>query len=38
MALRPRHHGHPPRAEERPGREQLVDPPRQRQIVVIIGG
>jgi len=32
------HRRHPPRAEERPGREQLVDPPYQRRIAIIIGG
>jgi hypothetical protein len=29
--------GQPPRAEKRPGGEQLVDPPHQRQIVVVGG-
>lgn len=38
MALRPQQRGHPPRTEERPGGEQLVDPPLQRQIVIIVGG
>jgi len=37
MSFRPQHCRHPPRAEERPSREQLVDPPHQRQIVVIVG-
>jgi hypothetical protein len=29
------HRHHPPRAQERPGREQLVDPPHQLNVVVI---
>src|SRR4029077_7467205 len=35
--FRPQHRRHPPRAEKRPGREQLVDPPHQRKIVVVGG-
>jgi hypothetical protein len=35
MALDLQHRGHPPRAEKRPGREQLVDPPHQGKIVVV---
>ena len=34
--LGPQHRRHPPRAEERPGGEQRVDPPHQRQIVVVV--
>jgi hypothetical protein len=29
------HRRHPPRAQEWPGREQLVDPPHQLNVVVI---
>ena len=29
------HRGHPPRAQERPRREQLVDPPHQIEVVVV---
>jgi hypothetical protein len=36
MAFGPQHRRHPPGAEKRPGGEQLVDPSRQRRIVIII--
>jgi len=35
VALCPQHRRHSPRAEERPGGERLVDPPYQRESVVI---
>ena len=38
MSLRPQHRCHPPRAEEGPSREELVDPPHHRQNVIVIGG
>jgi len=38
MALGAQHRRHPPRAEERPTREQFIDPPHQRRIVIIVGG
>jgi hypothetical protein len=35
VPLGPQHRRHPSRAEERPAREQLVDPAQQHQIVVV---
>jgi len=35
QTLCPQHCGHPTRAEKRVGRIQLVEPPHQRQIVVV---
>jgi hypothetical protein len=37
MAVRPQHCRHPPRAQERPRREQLVEPAHQRQIPAFAG-
>lgn len=35
MSVLPQHSSEPPRAQEWPAREQLVDPPHQAQIIVV---